>query len=85
MLSFTYTNLSLYQLYKFIDLKHGSWIFGGGWNNDLWGGELPMASWIDDITYHNPVRMPRPIVFSVVNYILHLQISYFNALICRCG
>ncbi|GMH15713.1 hypothetical protein Nepgr_017554 [Nepenthes gracilis] len=39
--------------------KHGSWIVGGGWNNDLWGGELPMASWIDDITPHNPVWLSR--------------------------
>lgn len=36
-------------------MEHGSWLLGGGWNNDLWGGELPMASWIDDITPHNPV------------------------------
>ncbi|KAI8004099.1 Protein LONG AFTER FAR-RED 3, partial [Camellia lanceoleosa] len=41
------------------DLKHGSWVLGGGWNNDNWGGELPMASWIDDITPHNPVWLSR--------------------------
>lgn len=33
----------------------GSWVLGGGWNADLWGGELPTSSWIDDITPHNPV------------------------------
>ncbi|KAM7253677.1 hypothetical protein ACFE04_021831 [Oxalis oulophora] len=32
---------------------------GGGWNNDLWGGELPMASWIDDFTPDNPVWLSR--------------------------
>lgn len=37
------------------DMKHGSWLLGGGWNNDLWGGMFPMASWIDDITPNNPV------------------------------
>lgn len=37
------------------DANQGSWILGGGWNNDLWGGELPMASWVDDITPSNPV------------------------------
>ncbi|ONI20834.1 hypothetical protein PRUPE_2G036100 [Prunus persica] len=37
----------------------GSWILGGGWNNDLWGGELPMASWVDDITPYNPVWLSR--------------------------
>ncbi|XP_059652002.1 protein LONG AFTER FAR-RED 3 isoform X3 [Cornus florida] len=41
------------------NIKHGSWVLGGGWNNDLWGGELPMASWIDDITPHNPVWISR--------------------------
>ncbi|XP_058196312.1 protein LONG AFTER FAR-RED 3 isoform X2 [Rhododendron vialii] len=41
------------------NLKHGSWLLGGGWNNDLWGGEFPMASWIDDITPHNPVWLSR--------------------------
>ena len=40
---------------KFSDAKEGSWILGGGWNNDLWGGEFPLASWIDDITPYNPV------------------------------
>ncbi|XP_070680539.1 protein LONG AFTER FAR-RED 3 isoform X2 [Malus domestica] len=39
--------------------KQGSWILGGGWNNDFWGGELPAASWIDDITPYNPVWLSR--------------------------
>ncbi|XP_034704746.1 protein LONG AFTER FAR-RED 3 isoform X5 [Vitis riparia] len=39
--------------------KQGSWVLGGGWNNDLWGGELPVASWIDDITPYNPVWLSR--------------------------
>lgn len=38
------------------DSKPGSWILGGGWNNDLWGGELPGASWVDEVTPANPVR-----------------------------
>lgn len=37
-------------------MKEGSWLLGGGWNNDFWGGELPSASWIDDFTLHHPVR-----------------------------
>ncbi|KAJ0046597.1 hypothetical protein Pint_05263 [Pistacia integerrima] len=41
------------------DLKKGSWILGGGWNNDLWGGDLPTTSWIDDITPDNPVWLSR--------------------------
>ncbi|KAL0456001.1 UNVERIFIED_CONTAM: protein LONG AFTER FAR-RED 3 [Sesamum latifolium] len=39
-------------------LQPGTWLQGGGWNNDLWGGEPPMASWIDDITPHNPNWTP---------------------------
>lgn len=39
--------------------KHSSWILGGGWNNDLWGGDLPAASWIDDVTLNNPVWLSR--------------------------
>ncbi|MED6114660.1 Protein LONG AFTER FAR-RED 3 [Stylosanthes scabra] len=39
--------------------KQGSWILGGGWNNDLWGGDLPAASWIDDFTPYNPVWLLR--------------------------
>lgn len=39
------------------DAKQGSWILGGGWNSDFWGGELPAASWIDDITPYNPVSL----------------------------
>ena len=50
----------IFLITKFVqmitDKKEGSWVLGGGWNNDLWGGELPMANWIDDITSHNPVR-----------------------------
>ncbi|KAL3814746.1 hypothetical protein ACJIZ3_016014 [Penstemon smallii] len=41
------------------NMQHGSWLLGGGWSNDLWGGELPVASWIDDITPHNPVWFTR--------------------------
>ncbi|KAK6143252.1 hypothetical protein DH2020_023600 [Rehmannia glutinosa] len=41
------------------NMQPGSWLLGGGWNNDFWGGELPMASWIDAITPHNPVWLTR--------------------------
>ncbi|CAN0863326.1 Protein LONG AFTER FAR-RED 3 [Linum grandiflorum] len=39
--------------------KQGSWVLGGGWNNDMWGGELPMASWLDDFSADNPVWLSR--------------------------
>ncbi|XP_072982677.1 protein LONG AFTER FAR-RED 3 [Typha latifolia] len=41
------------------DKLPGQWVLGGGWNNDLWGGQLPVASWIDDITPNNPVWVSR--------------------------
>ncbi|XP_071715517.1 protein LONG AFTER FAR-RED 3 [Rutidosis leptorrhynchoides] len=41
------------------NMEKGSWVLGGGWNNDFWGGELPSASWIDDITPHHPVWLTR--------------------------
>ncbi|KAK9063915.1 hypothetical protein SSX86_017787 [Deinandra increscens subsp. villosa] len=37
-------------------MKEGTWLLGGGWNNDLWGGELPSASWIDDVTPNHPLQ-----------------------------
>ncbi|KAG9459636.1 hypothetical protein H6P81_004144 [Aristolochia fimbriata] len=37
----------------------GSWILGGGWNNELLGKELPAASWIDDVSPENPVWLSR--------------------------
>lgn len=39
------------------NMKKGSWLLGGGWNNDIWGGELPSASWIREVTSHHPVRL----------------------------
>ncbi|KAL8125221.1 hypothetical protein AgCh_012776 [Apium graveolens] len=41
------------------NMEHGTWILGGGWNNDFWGGKLPMGTWIDDITENNPVWLSR--------------------------
>ncbi|KAK3163027.1 hypothetical protein QOZ80_1BG0096700 [Eleusine coracana subsp. coracana] len=32
---------------------------GGGWNNDFWGGDLPAASWLDNISPDNPVWLSR--------------------------
>lgn len=41
------------------DKQPGDWVLGGGWNNDIWGGDMPAASWIDDITRDNPVWLSR--------------------------
>lgn len=37
----------------------GSWITGGDWDHQLWGGELPRHEWIDSVTPHNPVWINR--------------------------
>ena len=33
----------------------GTWITGGDWNHELWGGELPRRDWIDAVTPEHPV------------------------------
>jgi len=37
----------------------GTWILGGDWDHENWGGLLPQASWIDSITPNNPVFISR--------------------------
>ena len=40
-------------------LEPGEWIFGGAWDHENWGGELPRRDWIDDATPDNPVWIYR--------------------------
>jgi predicted amidohydrolase YtcJ len=37
----------------------GSWITGGDWDHQNWGGELPKRAWIDSVTPGNPVWINR--------------------------
>ena len=37
----------------------GTWILGGDWDHQLWGGELPQKEWIDSVTRENPVMINR--------------------------
>jgi predicted amidohydrolase YtcJ len=37
----------------------GTWITGGEWDHENWGGELPERSWIDSVTPNNPVWISR--------------------------
>jgi predicted amidohydrolase YtcJ len=37
----------------------GTWITGGDWDHEQWGGELPRAEWIDSVTPHHPVWVNR--------------------------
>jgi predicted amidohydrolase YtcJ len=41
------------------NLPGDSWILGGDWNNDAWGGELPNKSWIDSVTGNHPLAISR--------------------------
>lgn len=37
----------------------GTWITGGDWDHELWGGELPRRVWIDELTPEHPVFVSR--------------------------
>ncbi len=37
----------------------GTWITGGDWDHQLWGGELPRRDWIDEVTPDHPVWVNR--------------------------
>ena len=40
-------------------LPAGSWITGGDWDHEMWGGELPKRDWIDALTPEHPVFVSR--------------------------
>ena len=40
-------------------LAPGTWITGGDWDHQNWGGELPQRSWIDSVTPNTPVWINR--------------------------
>jgi predicted amidohydrolase YtcJ len=37
----------------------GTWILGGDWDHERWGGELPSRAWIDSLTPGHPVFVSR--------------------------
>lgn len=37
----------------------GTWILGGDWDHQHWGGELPTRAWLDSITPDHPVFVTR--------------------------
>jgi len=37
----------------------GTWIMGGDWDHEQWGGELPRREWIDSVTPDHPVWVNR--------------------------
>lgn len=40
-------------------VEPGTWILGGDWDHELWGGELPTKLWIDEFTKDHPVFITR--------------------------
>ncbi len=40
-------------------IPSGTWITGGDWDHENWGGELPTRDWIDSVTKNNPVFINR--------------------------
>ena len=40
-------------------LPNGSWILGGNWDHELWGGQYPDKSWIDEVIKDRPVLIDR--------------------------
>lgn len=40
-------------------LPPGSWITGGDWDHEMWGGDLPVREWIDSLTPDHPVMVSR--------------------------
>ncbi|GAC1693913.1 MAG: amidohydrolase [Gemmatimonadaceae bacterium] len=40
-------------------LPPGTWITGGDWDHESWGGELPRREWIDSVTRDHPVWVNR--------------------------
>jgi predicted amidohydrolase YtcJ len=37
----------------------GTWLSGGDWDHEQWGGQLPERSWIDSVTPRHPVFVSR--------------------------
>ena len=37
----------------------GTWIVGGDWDHELWGGELPTKAWVDSVSPDHPVWVNR--------------------------
>jgi len=42
-----------------LTVPKGSWITGGDWNHELWGGQLPERDWIDSISPDHPIAINR--------------------------
>ena len=41
------------------ELNEGTWMQGGNWDHELWGGQYPDRSWIDEVVSNRPVFLDR--------------------------
>ena len=57
----------------------GTWITGGTWDHQNWGGELPHRSWIDEGTKNTPVMVMRLDGHMVLANSLALKIAGVSA------
>jgi predicted amidohydrolase YtcJ len=56
----------------------GTWITGGDWDHENWGGELPSRQWIDTITQQHPVWLSRLDGHMALANTLALQLAGFT-------
>ena len=40
-------------------MSAGAWMQGGDWDHEMWGGQYPDKSWIDDVVHDSPVFLGR--------------------------
>lgn len=53
----------------------GSWLQGGYWDEQIWGGELPSRAWIDPVTSDTPVLVSRVDLHLVLANSLALRLA----------
>jgi len=55
------TKAEFISIFKEYCIKNpgNSWIQGGDWDHEAWGGELPTHDWIDSVTGEHPVFVSR--------------------------
>ena len=51
------------------------WVLGYGWEEAHWGGDLPTADWIDDVSPDNPVLLYRMDVHMALGNAVALKVA----------
>jgi len=60
------------------NVEPGTWITGGDWDHENWGGDLPQRSWIDSVTQEHPVWINRLDGHMALANSLALQLAGIN-------